>query len=72
MTCCIKEKDNIGQLRLSKTVKNRIVLVNSFFGFEKACALPPNVNLTGPLVQPSPQLLEDLSEKSPEVAQFLD
>lgn len=36
--------------RLQTTIKNRIVLVNSYFGLERPISLPPNVTMTGPLV----------------------
>ena len=36
--------------RQFSTIKNRIVLCNSFFGLDKLVALPPNVTLTGSLI----------------------
>ena len=40
-----------------------MTLSNSFFGLEEARCLPPNVHLTGPLVQPQGDLLNELKEK---------
>lgn len=73
MSACMKSKDqdNLGAIKLSTTIKNRAVLVNSFFGFEKPCSLPPNVTLTGPLVQPAPSVVDELAEKNPAVSEFL-
>ena len=54
------------------TLKNRVCLVNTYFGLENVCALPPNIHLTGPLVEESSNLLENLTQKSPTVAKFMD
>ena len=34
-----------------KNLHERLILVNSFWGFEKPTLLPPNIRMTGPLVK---------------------
>lgn len=59
----IQKNGSLGNLQYAEHFNNRVVLSNSFFGLEKARALPPNVHLTGPLVQPQGNLLRDLEVK---------
>jgi hypothetical protein len=46
--------------------------VNSYFGIDKPIALPPNVTLTGPLVNGDADLSDDIAQKAPEISQFLN
>jgi hypothetical protein len=54
------------------SLKHRAMIVNSYFGLDKAVALPPNVTLTGPLVKMDASLLTDLAQKAPDISKFLD
>lgn len=49
---------------------SHVILVNSFWGFERALCAPPNYILTGPLSKPQESL--DLGAKDPELLSFLD
>ena len=46
-----------------KKWNKRTIMYNSFFGFEKAQAIPPNVVLTGPVSKPASDLLRVLEQK---------
>ena len=47
-----------------RSLKHRPILLNSFFGFEKPCALPPNATITGPVVRPENVRPESLGQKN--------
>lgn len=52
---------------------NRIVICNSFFGLDKPCSLPPNVNLVGPLVKQSEDdMMKNLREKDPVLFEWVE
>ena len=70
--CATKEERTKQDYLLFSTLKNRVCLVNTYFGFENVCALPPNIYLTGPLVEESSTLLDNLTHKSPNVTKFMD
>ena len=70
--CASKEQRTRTDYLLCNTLKNRVCLVNTYFGFENVCALPPNIHLTGPLVEESSNLLDNLTLKSPTVAKFME
>ena len=57
---------------LQESIKHRIVLCNSFIGLDKPCLLPPNVTMTGPLLESSSVLLDKLKEQDKEVFDFLE
>ena len=70
--CCLpKDKKRFNEDEY-KTLKNRIVMCNSFFGFDKPMPLPPNMVLTGPLLGESSGLIERMQKNDPEVAKWLD
>jgi hypothetical protein len=48
------------------------VLINSFWGFEKAMELPPNYVMTGPLMKPAGDLLPILEEKDQGLFEWLN
>ena len=62
-----------GWFDVQRTAYKRINIVTSFYGFEEPCHLPPNINMTGPLIPFEQQSLVDrLHEKDPELGEWLD
>jgi hypothetical protein len=51
---------------------HRVVICNSFFGLEPGEAIPPNIVLTGPLSDPTTDLLQILKEKDEKLSDWLD
>ena len=50
---------------------NNLVILNTFWGLEKAIALPPNFVVTGPLFTPPDKCLPVLMEKDRELYDWL-
>ena len=68
---CFKKNEQ-GFIDTLQSLKRRPLLVNSYFGIDKPIALPPNVTLTGPLVNGDADLSDDIAQKAPEISQFLN
>ena len=49
--------------KFNNSFNKRTILLNSFWGLEKAQAFPPNYVVTGPLYKPQGDLLPILNEK---------
>lgn len=56
----------------TKSFQKRSVLLNTFWGLEKAVPLTPNYTVTGPLFKPHGDLLADLEKKDPELLAWLN
>lgn len=50
----------------------RPLLINSFWGLDRAQSLPPNYFLTGPLSKPSHKLMDDFERKDPDLLKWMD
>lgn len=50
----------------------RLLLINSFWGLDKAMAVPPNWIPTGPLFRPPADLLPILKEKNEELFNWMN
>ena len=68
----VQARQYIGNRIYQDGFSSRVVLSNSFFGLEEPRPLPPNIHLTGPLVQPQGDLLKDLKEKHNKLYQWLE
>ena len=60
------------QRTFARTMQSRLILMNTFWGFDKPQALPPNFILTGPISKPVENLLELLKIKDIELSDWLD
>ena len=50
----------------------RSVLINSFWGLDKAESLPPNFVHTGPLTKPPGSLMEDFKKKDIDLFEWMN
>jgi UDP:flavonoid glycosyltransferase YjiC (YdhE family) len=54
------------------SLTKRVVLINSFWGFDKHQLMPPNLVMTGPLVKHASELQVTLEMKDPKLKAWMD
>ena len=56
----------------TRTFQHRTVLCSTFFGMDKPALMPPNFIVHGPVMKPLEGMMKALSEKDPELYQWLE
>ena len=50
----------------------RVMLFHSFWGLDKACSIPPNYIMVGPLSLPQEDLVQILEKKDPDLFKWMN
>ena len=54
------------------SLDSRVILLNSFWGYDAASSLQPNVVMTGPLSKPHKVLMEEFEKKDKECFEWMN